>query len=169
MLSLTDISARIAGRLLIDRASLFLPEGTKAGFVGRNGAGKSTLFRVLSGDLAPETGTVSLPRHCRIGQVAQEAPGTGEPLIDIVLRADAERLALLAEAETATDPHRIAEIQTRLVDIDAHSATARRQHPRRAWLRRDRAAAPGGEFLRRLAHAGRPCRSAVCQARPAAA
>jgi len=125
MLSLTDISARIAGRLLIDRASLFLPEGTKAGFVGRNGAGKSTLFRVLSGDLAPETGTVSLPRHCRIGQVAQEAPGTGEPLIDIVLRADAERLALLAEAETATDPHRIAEIQTRLVDIDAHSATAR--------------------------------------------
>ena len=125
MLTLTDISARIAGRLLIDHASLFLPEGTKAGFVGRNGAGKSTLFRIIAGELAAETGTVSLPRHCRIGQVAQEAPDTDEPLIDIVLRADSERLALLAEAETATDPHRIAEIQTRLVDIDAHSAAAR--------------------------------------------
>ncbi len=125
MLSLSDISARIAGRLLIDQASLFLPEGTKAGFVGRNGAGKSTLFRVISGDLAPETGSVLLPRQCRIGQVAQEAPGTDEPLIDIVLAADAERTALLAEAETASDPHRIAEIQTRLVDIDAHSAEAR--------------------------------------------
>ena len=125
MLTLTDISARIAGRLLIDHAALYLPEGTKAGFVGRNGAGKSTLFRVITGELAPETGTVTLPRNCRISQVAQEAPGTDEPLIDIVLKADAERRALLIEAETATDPDRIAEIQTRLVDIDAHSAEAR--------------------------------------------
>lgn len=125
MLSLSDISARIAGRLLIDHATLFLPEGTKAGFVGRNGAGKSTLFRIICGDMATETGSVSLPRNCRIGQVAQEAPGTEDPLIDIVLQADTERMALLAEAETATDPHRIADIQTRLVDINAHSAEAR--------------------------------------------
>ncbi len=125
MLTLTDISARIAGRLLIDHASLYLPEGTKAGFVGRNGAGKSTLFRMITGELATETGAVTLPRNCRIGQVAQEAPGTDEPLIDIVLKADAERLALLTEAETATDPDRIAEIHTRLADIDAHSAEAR--------------------------------------------
>src|SRR6201999_1933888 len=61
----------------------------------------------------------------RIGQVAQEAPGTEEPLIEIVLKADKERTALLAEAETATDPHRIADIQTRLADIGAHSAEAR--------------------------------------------
>ena len=125
MLTLTDISARIAGRLLIDNASLYLPEGTKAGFVGRNGAGKSTLFKVICGDLASETGSVLLPRGCRIGQVAQEAPGTEDALIEIVLSADTERAALIAEAETATDPHRIADIQTRLVDIDAHSAEAR--------------------------------------------
>ena len=125
MLTLTDISARIAGRLLIDHASLYLPEGTKAGFVGRNGAGKSTLFRIITGELATETGAVTLPRNCRIGQVAQEAPGTDEPLIDIVLRADAERLALLTEAETASDPDRIAEIHTRFADIDSHSAEAR--------------------------------------------
>ena len=43
----------------------------------------------------------------------------------MVLQADLERHALLHEAETAHDPHRIAEIQTRLVDIDAHSAPAR--------------------------------------------
>jgi ATP-binding cassette subfamily F protein 3 len=42
-----------------------------------------------------------------------------------VLSADTERLNLLAEAETATDPHRIAEIQTRLADIGAHAAPAR--------------------------------------------
>ncbi|MCY6380086.1 ABC-F family ATP-binding cassette domain-containing protein [Hoeflea prorocentri] len=125
MLTITDLSVRIAGRLLIDHASLTLPEGTKAGLVGRNGTGKSTLFKVICGDLSSETGSVSLKKNCRIGQVAQEAPGTDEPLIDIVLRADEERVALLAEAQTATDPHRIADIQTRLTDIDSHSAESR--------------------------------------------
>lgn len=125
MITITDLSARIAGRLLLDHASVSLPTGTKAGLVGRNGAGKSTLFRVVTGDLAAESGSVSLPKNARIGQVAQEAPGTEDPLIDIVLAADKERTALLREAETATDPNRIAEIQMRLVDIDAHSAEAR--------------------------------------------
>ncbi|MBY5642882.1 ABC-F family ATP-binding cassette domain-containing protein [Rhizobium leguminosarum] len=125
MITLTDISARIAGRLLLDNASVSLPSGTKAGLVGRNGAGKSTLFRVITGDLGSESGTVSIPKAARIGQVAQEAPATEDALIAIVLAADKERTALVAEAETATDPHRIAEIQMRLVDIDAHSAEAR--------------------------------------------
>ncbi|MGX5665801.1 ABC-F family ATP-binding cassette domain-containing protein [Rhizobium daejeonense] len=125
MITITDISARIAGRLLIDHASISLPEGTKAGLVGRNGAGKSTLFKIITGDLASETGTITIPKNARIGQVAQEAPGTEQPLIEIVLAADKERAALLKEAETATDPHRIAEIQTRLADIGAHSAEAR--------------------------------------------
>ena len=125
MITITDISARIAGRLLLDNAAVSLPSGTKAGLVGRNGAGKSTLFRVITGDLSAETGSVSIPKGARIGQVAQEAPGTEDSLIEIVLAADKERAALIAEAETASDPHRIAEIQMRLVDIDAHSAEAR--------------------------------------------
>ncbi len=125
MITITEISARIAGRLLLDHASVTLPAGTKAGLVGRNGAGKSTLFRIITGDLGAETGSVSIPKNARIGQVAQEAPATEQSLIEIVLSADKERAALLKEAETATDAHRIAEIQTRLVDIDAHSAEAR--------------------------------------------
>ncbi|SOC39738.1 ATP-binding cassette subfamily F protein 3 [Rhizobium subbaraonis] len=125
MITISGLSARIAGRLLLDNASVSLPSGTKAGLVGRNGAGKSTLFRIITGDFSSEAGSVSLPKNARIGQVAQEAPGTDEPLIDIVLAADKERAALLKEAETATDPHRIAEIQTRLSDIGAHSAQAR--------------------------------------------
>ncbi|WP_182085703.1 ABC-F family ATP-binding cassette domain-containing protein [Aureimonas sp. ME7] len=125
MLQINDLSARVAGRLLIDHASLSLPTGTKAGLVGRNGAGKSTLFRVITGDLASETGGVSIPRNTRIGQVAQEAPGTEQSLLEVVLAADLERVSLLAEAETASDPQRISEIHLRLADIESHSAEAR--------------------------------------------
>ena len=125
MITINNLSARIAGRLLIDQATVSLPSGTKAGLVGKNGAGKSTLFRIITGTMESETGFVSIPKNARIGQVAQEAPGTEEPLIEIVLKADKEREALLAEAEHATDPHRIAEIQTRLTDIQAHSAESR--------------------------------------------
>jgi ATP-binding cassette, subfamily F, member 3 len=125
MITLTELSLRIAGRLLLDHASLALPAGAKAGLVGRNGTGKTTLFKAITGELSTETGTISLPRNARIGQVAQEAPGTEEPLIEIVLKADKERAALLDEEKTATDANRIAEIHLRLADIDAHSAEAR--------------------------------------------
>src|SRR5215831_8001872 len=125
MLSLTDISVRIAGRLLIDHSSVQIPPGSRVGFVGRNGVGKSTLFAAIRGDLPTESGTISLPPRWRIGSLAQEAPDGPASLIEIVLKADVERDALLREADIASDPHRIAEIQTRLVDIDAHSAPAR--------------------------------------------
>ena len=125
MLTLDDLTIRLAGRLLIENASIFVPDKAKVGVVGRNGTGKSTLFRAITGDLVPETGSVTVARNVRIGGVAQEAPGTDEKLIDIVLAADTERAALLAEAETATDPDRTAAIHTRLADIDAHSAEAR--------------------------------------------
>ncbi|MCF6116762.1 MULTISPECIES: ABC-F family ATP-binding cassette domain-containing protein [Mesorhizobium] len=125
MLIINDLSLRMAGRLLLDHASLTLPAGSKAGLVGRNGTGKTTLFKAITGDLASETGSIGLPKNTRIGQVAQEAPGTEEPLIEIVLKADLERSALLDEETTATDPHRIAEIHMRLADIDAHSAESR--------------------------------------------
>ncbi len=125
MLSINDISIRIAGRLLIDQSTVQIVPGARVGFVGRNGVGKSTLFHAIRGDLPLESGAITLPPRWRTGSLAQEAPDGPDSLIDVVLRADRERHALLAEAETARDPHRIAEIQTRLVDIDAHSAPAR--------------------------------------------
>ncbi|HEX7883251.1 MAG TPA: ABC-F family ATP-binding cassette domain-containing protein [Afipia sp.] len=125
MLSINDISIRIAGRLLIDQSTVQIVPGARVGFVGRNGVGKSTLFHAIRGELPTETGSIAIPPRWRVGSLAQEAPDGPESLIDVVLKADLERAALLHEAETAHDPHRIADIQTRLVDIDAHSAPAR--------------------------------------------
>ena len=125
MLQINNLTFRIGGRLLLEGASASLPDGHKVGLVGRNGTGKSTLLKLILGDLISEAGSASVPKNARIGTVAQEAPGGSESLLDTVMAGDKEREALLAEAETATDPHRIAEIQIRLADIDAHSAPAR--------------------------------------------
>ena len=125
MLIIDDLSVRIAGRLLLDGASARVPAGARIGLVGRNGSGKTTLFGVIAGDISPEHGSAQVSPRWRIGRLAQEAPDGPESLLEIVLRADVERAALLAEAETAHDPHRIAEIQTRLADIGAHAAPAR--------------------------------------------
>ena len=125
MLRIMDITYSVEGRPLFEGASATIPYGHKVGLVGRNGSGKTTLFRLIRGELALEGGEISLPSRSRIGGVAQEVPSSSTSLLDTVLQADTERSALMAEAETATDPHRIAEVQHRLADIDAWSAEGR--------------------------------------------
>jgi ATP-binding cassette subfamily F protein 3 len=124
MLRVNDLTYRIGDRLILDQAGFALPERARVGIVGRNGAGKTTLFRIIQGEIPTEGGTIGLPKGTRIGGVAQEAPAGPETLHAVVLAADTERARLLAEAETAEGLRR-AEIETRLVDIDAHSAPAR--------------------------------------------
>lgn len=125
MLKISDITYSVAGRTLVENASVTIPTGHKVGLVGRNGSGKTTLFKIIRGEMVLDTGVVNMPKGWKIGGVSQEVPGNEVSLINTVLRADVEREALLAEAETATDPTRISEVQTRLVDIDAWSAEAR--------------------------------------------
>jgi len=125
MLRIDDITYAIAGHRLFEGASASIPEGHKVGIVGRNGTGKTTLFRLIRGELALEGGSITLPARARIGGVAQEVPGNAVSLIDTVLSFDTERTDLLEKSASETDGDRIAEIQTRLADIDAWSAEAR--------------------------------------------
>jgi len=125
MLQITDLTYRIGGRVILDRVSATIPDGHKVGLIGRNGAGKSTLLKLISGDLPGDGGDIVLSKRARMGVVSQEAPAGSRSLLETVLAADTERADLLAEAETTTDPHRIAEVHTRLADIDAHTAEAR--------------------------------------------
>jgi ATP-binding cassette subfamily F protein 3 len=125
MLHINDISYRIEGRILLDRATASIPYGHKIGLIGRNGTGKTTLLRIISGELVPDEGSISLPNNASIQALAQEAPSGRASLIDTVLAADSERTSLLTEAKSASDPDRISEIHTRLGDIGAHSAPAR--------------------------------------------
>src|SRR5437868_7474772 len=125
MLVIDNITVRIAGREILKAATANLPAGRRIGLVGRNGAGKSTLFKVILGQLHQDGGEISWPNAWRVGAVAQEAPGTETSLLDTVLEADPERLALLAEAEHESDGHRLGDIYHRLEAIDAYTAPSR--------------------------------------------
>ena len=125
MLTISSLVYRIAGRTLLDGATAQIPDGHRVGLVGRNGAGKSTLLGLILGELHSDGGSIELNRGARLGIVAQEAPSGPQTPVEVVLAADAERHALLEEAETAHDGDRIAEIHARLDDIEAHSAPAR--------------------------------------------
>lgn len=125
MLTLSELSIRIGGRILIENASAQLPERGRVGLVGRNGTGKSTLLKAILGEIGLESGAIQHRSNARIGTVAQEAPSGEQTPLEHVLAAHTERSALLAELEEASDGTRIAAIHDRLNDIDAHSAPAR--------------------------------------------
>jgi ATP-binding cassette, subfamily F, member 3 len=125
MLTLSDVVYRIGGRRLLDRANAQIYDGAKVGLVGRNGVGKSTLLDLIRGVLLPEDGTIELPHGHRIGFLSQEAPSGAATPLATVLAADDERTRLLAERETCAEPLRLAEIETRLGEIHAHSAPSR--------------------------------------------
>src|SRR6201987_6184442 len=125
MLTLSGVTYRIGGLTLLNQASAQMAEGSKVGLVGRNGAGKSTLLDLIRGALQPDAGTIELPRGCRIGCRAQEAPGGEVSPLEMVLASDSERAGLLAEREYDPNALRAAEIEARLIEIDAHSAPSR--------------------------------------------
>jgi ATP-binding cassette subfamily F protein 3 len=128
MLTISGLCYRVGGkfgRALFDEANAQIPDKAKIGLVGRNGAGKSTLLDLIRGRLLPDRGDIFLPRGCRIGFLAQEAPSGAANPLETVLAADRERTRLMAELEYGTEPLRIAEIEARLDEIDARSAPGR--------------------------------------------
>jgi len=125
LLTITDASVRLGGRAILDGADITVDQGRRIGLVGRNGAGKSTLLRAIIGDQPLDGGEIRLAARARIATVAQEAPSGDASLLETVLRGDPERLALLAEADTA-EPHRLAEIH---VAVSAGRAAAEAAGP----------------------------------------
>ena len=125
MLQISELTYRIAGKLLLENANVTIPAGHKIGIVGRNGSGKTTLYKLILGELENDDGQIRVRKSAKVGQVAQEAPGGPETLLETVLSSHPELVALQNEAETTNNPNRIAEIHERLQDIGAYEAEAR--------------------------------------------
>ena len=125
MLSITNLTYKIGARTLIEDSSVNVMDGWKVGVVGANGTGKSTLFKLIAGELHADNGTVSLSQRQRFGMVRQDIPDTETPLIDMVVNAHEELATLLKASETETDPYKISDIYTRLIELDAYAAPAK--------------------------------------------
>jgi len=71
VLEIEGVSKAFDDRLLISDLSMTVPKGAIVGIIGGNGAGKSTLFRMISGEEAPDRGTLSLGETVQLGYVDQ--------------------------------------------------------------------------------------------------
>ena len=72
MLNISNLSISFQGEFLFSDVTFMLNGGNRVGIIGKNGAGKSTLLKILSGELSPDTGTISTDKETKIGYLKQE-------------------------------------------------------------------------------------------------
>ncbi len=72
MITVTNVSLNFSGTTLFKDVNLKFTRENCYGIIGANGAGKSTFLRILSGDLEPSTGDVSIPPHMRMSVLKQD-------------------------------------------------------------------------------------------------
>ena len=72
MLTVSNVSLQFGGSTLFKNVDLMFQSGNCYGIIGANGAGKSTFLRILSGDLEPSTGEISIPDNERMSVLKQD-------------------------------------------------------------------------------------------------
>ena len=72
MINVTDVSLGFSGQNLFSHVDLKFTAGNCYGIIGANGAGKSTFLKVLSGELEPTSGTVSIEKGRRMSVLKQD-------------------------------------------------------------------------------------------------
>lgn len=72
MLAISQLSMRFGAKILFKNVSLQFNPGNRYGLIGANGCGKSTLIKILTGEVTPENGQVSLPQQFALGSLSQD-------------------------------------------------------------------------------------------------
>lgn len=88
-------------KYLLENASASIFPGQKVGIIGRNGCGKSTLFAAIKGEIAPELGSLTVPRNFKISAVSQQTPSLDISALDYVKQGDKDLTELLTQKEKA--------------------------------------------------------------------
>ena len=104
-------------KYLLEKASASIFPGQKVGIIGRNGCGKSTLFAAIKGEVAPEIGSISIPRGFKISSVSQKTPSLEISALEYVKLGDKDLNELLEQkkrAYEANDGEKIALIEDKL-------------------------------------------------------
>jgi len=72
MISINDLTFLIGSRALYDEANWHIKPGERIGLIGTNGTGKSTLLKIIVGEYAPSSGSVSMSKDLKIGYLNQD-------------------------------------------------------------------------------------------------
>ena len=128
LLSVNDVSKAFVMKSVLENIDLVLHQGQRMGLVGVNGSGKSTLFKLIAGELEPDSGTITMIKGTRVGMLTQQADIVGdltvqqelERVFEPVRRMEARLRDMEAEmAEKHSDPDefdRISKEYSRLMD-----------------------------------------------------
>ena len=131
MITISDLSLNFSGEPLFKDVNLKFTQGNCYGVIGANGAGKSTFLRILSGDLDPSTGTVSIAPKTRMSVLKQDHFEYDEcTVLDTVLMGHQplwslmqEKNALYAKADfSEEDGIRAGELEEKFAEMDGWNA-----------------------------------------------
>jgi len=133
MISISNLGKAYGDRVLFQGATLQLNPGERYGLVGANGAGKTTFLGVLTGDVEPTEGHVSIPRRLRLGVLRQDQfLYDEESILDVTLMGNPElweiaqeRERILENAAESFDADRFSELEERFQMLDGYTAEAR--------------------------------------------
>ncbi|HUP20193.1 MAG TPA: ABC-F family ATP-binding cassette domain-containing protein [Gemmatimonadota bacterium] len=133
MISVSDLAKAYSGDPLFEGVSLHLATGCRYGLVGANGSGKTTFLRILSGEIPPSDGTVSIPKRARVGVLHQDRFRYADvPIVDVVVMGVPElwsamraKEEVLARAGHGFDADRFAEAEETVQRLDGYSMEAR--------------------------------------------
>jgi ATP-binding cassette subfamily F protein 3 len=85
MIGVENLYKSFGSQILFEGTGFKLNPKERIGVVGRNGHGKTTLFRIIIGEESPDSGTISIPKHYRIGYVRQHLDFTKDTVIKEVM------------------------------------------------------------------------------------
>ncbi len=133
MISVSGLARSFGARTLFADASFQLNPGERYALVGANGSGKTTLLEILSGDLEPSDGTVSIPKKARLGVLRQDQfIYEHESILSVAMMGNrelwdamAEKEELLARAEGEFDAVRFSQLEETVQLFDGYTAEAR--------------------------------------------
>lgn len=95
MLNIHNLTVSFSGENLFEGITFRLNAGDRVGLIGKNGAGKSTMLKVLSGEIAPDGGSIATEKNLRIGFLKQDLDfESGKTVLDETYQAFTEIKAI---------------------------------------------------------------------------
>ena len=133
MLIATGVTVRFGKRILFEDVNIKFGKGNCYGIIGANGAGKSTFLKVLSGEIEPSKGEVSMEKGERLSVLKQDHFAYEEySVIDTVIMGNQELYKIMKEKEaiyakpdfSEEDGMKAAKLEERFAELDGWNAEA---------------------------------------------